>query len=80
MGGGAQKDIYEIQDTQPRSFNHACCRGMAAKAGSVHLIYSMDWKLGQKGGARTHPQHHHPLPQGRPFDNDQPSEVHKQCH
>ena len=28
---------------------------MAAKAGSVHLIFSKDWKLGRKGGARPHP-------------------------
>ena len=40
--------------------------GVAAKAGSVYLIYSMDWKLGQKGGARTYQQRHHPVAQGCP--------------
>ena len=30
-------------------------------------IYSMDRKLGQKEGARTHPQQHHLVPQGGPF-------------
>ena len=38
--------------------------GVAAKAGSVHLIYSMDWP---KGEARTHPQQHYPVCQGCPF-------------
>ena len=47
------KDIHEVKDTQPLSFNHGRCRGVAARAGSVHLIYSMDRKLGWKGGART---------------------------
>ena len=37
------KDIYEVQDFQPHTFNYVHCRGVAAKAGSVHL---MDWKLG----------------------------------
>ena len=50
------KDIHEVKDTQPLLFNHVRCRGVAARAGSMHLIYSMDWKLGWKGGAKTHPQ------------------------
>ena len=36
---------------------------MAARAGSVHLISSMD----RKGGARPRPKQPHPLPQGPPF-------------
>ena len=73
MGGGAQndyinhmKDIHEVQDIQPRPFidNHIHWSGVA---GSVHLIYWMDRKLGQKGGVRTHPQQQHPVPQERPF-------------
>ena len=71
MGGGAQNylvnDIHEVKDTQLLSFNHVCCRGMAARAGSVHFINSMDRKLGRKVGARTHPQQYHPVPQGGPF-------------
>ena len=42
-------------------FNHVRCRGVGAKAGSVHLAYrKLDW-------ARTHLQQHHPVAQGRPF-------------
>ena len=63
------KDIHEVKVTQSLSFNRIHCRGVAARAGSVHLIYSMDQKL---GGARTHPQQHHPVPQGCPFSNDRP--------
>ena len=37
---------------------------MAAIAGSTHLKYSMDRKPDRKGWNRTHPQQHHPLPQG----------------
>ena len=48
--------MHEVQGVQPRPFNCACCRSVAAKAGSVHLMYSNDRKLGQKGGARTHPK------------------------
>ena len=59
MGGGAQiTHIHEVKDNQPLSFNHIRCRGVAARAGSVHLIYS---KLGWKGEARTRPQQHHPV-------------------
>ena len=36
-------------------------RGVAARARSVRFDSS------QKGGARTHPQQHHPVPQGHPF-------------
>ena len=68
------KDIHEVKDNQPLSFNHVRCRGVAARAGSVHLIYR---KLGRKGGARTRPQHHHPVPQGGPFSKKfPPPEVH----
>ena len=63
------KDIHEVKDNLPLSFNHVCCRGVAARAGSVHLIYSMDRKLGRNGGGKTHPQQHHPVPQGGPFSN-----------
>ena len=61
------KDIDEVKVTQPSSFNHVRCRGVAARARSVHFIYSMDQKLGRKGEARTHPQQHHPVPQGGSF-------------
>ena len=73
------KDIHEVKDNQPLSFNHVHCRGVAARAGSVHLIYSIDRKLGQKGGDRTHPQQHHPVPQGGPFSKkfDRPPEAHR---
>ena len=40
---------------------------MAARAGSVHLISSMDRKPSRKGGARPRPKQHHPVPQGQPF-------------
>ena len=63
------KDIHEVKDNQPLTFSHVRCRGVAARAGSVHLIYSMDRKLGSKGGARIHRQQHHPVPQGGPFSN-----------
>ena len=53
------KGISEVQDVYPRPFN-PCQRGVPAKAGSVHLILSKDQKLGRKGEARPHPQHHHP--------------------
>ena len=46
---------------------HAGLRGVAARAGSVHLISSMDWKPNRKGGARPRPKQHHPVPQGPPF-------------
>ena len=48
-------------------FNCVCCRGMAAKARSVHLVYSMDLKLGWEGGGRRHPQH---VAQGHPFSTN----------
>ena len=40
---------------------------MAARAGSVHLISSMDRKPSRKGGARPRPKQHHTVPQGPPF-------------
>ena len=45
--------MHEVQDIQPHPFNHVLCRGVAARTGNVHLMYSNDRKLGQKGGART---------------------------
>ena len=30
------KDIHEVKDIQPLSFNHVHCRGVAARARSVH--------------------------------------------
>ena len=61
------KDISEVQDVWPRPFNCLCHRGVAAKAGSVHLMFLMDRKLDQKGGARPYPHQHHPMLQGPPF-------------
>ena len=40
---------------------------MAARAGSVHLISSMDRKPSRKGGARPRPKQHHPAPQKPSF-------------
>ena len=40
---------------------------MAARAGSVHLISSMDRKPSRKGGASPRPKQPHPVPQGPPF-------------
>ena len=59
--GNHMKDIHEVKDNQPLSFNHVRCRGVAARAGSVHL---MDRKLCR---VRTRPHQHHPVPQGGPF-------------
>ena len=44
---------------------------MAARAGSVHLISSMDRKPSRKGGARPRPKQPHPVPQGPPFSINQ---------
>ena len=50
------KDIHEVKDIQPAlSFNHVHCRGMAARVRSVHLICSIDQKLGWKGGGKNTP-------------------------
>ena len=43
------KDIHAAKDKQPLSITSAA----GVWAGSVHLIYSKDRKLGRKGGART---------------------------
>ena len=51
----------------PCPFNCPSLRGVAARAGSVHLISSMDRKPSWKGGARPRPKQHHPVPQGPPF-------------
>ena len=59
---------------------------MAAKAGSFHLMFSMDQKLDQKGGARPLPHQHHPMPLGPSFSiNCTPAakslpEAYKQSH
>ena len=45
------KDIHEVKDTQQHSFDHVCSKSVAAEAGSVHLVYSMDRKLDR---ARIH--------------------------
>ena len=44
------KDIHELKDNQLLSITST----VAARAGCVH-------SMGRKGGARTHPQHHHPV-------------------
>ena len=72
------KDIHEVKDNQLLPFNHVCCRGVAARAGSVQ---TGSWP---EGRARTRPQHHHPVPQGGSFSKKfqpstgSPPEVHKQ--
>ena len=59
---------------------------MAARAGCVHLMFSMDRKLDRKGGAREYPYQHQPVPQGPPFPTNctpatgSPPEAHKQSH
>ena len=68
------KDIHEVKLNQPLSFNHICCRGVAARVGSVHLI---DWKLGRKGGARTHPQWHYSVEAHSPRNSYRPPEIHR---
>ena len=70
MGGGAPGPLnhidmrYIVQDIQSRPFNHVCCRGVAARAESVYLMYSNEWKLDWKG---THPNQNHPVLHGSPF-------------
>ena len=59
--------ISEVHVVWPRPFNCLGLRGVAARVGSVHLIFSMDPKPNRKGGARPCPKQHHPLPQGPPF-------------
>ena len=61
------KVISEVHVVWPRPFNWLSFRGVAARAGSVHLMLSMDRKPSQKGGSRLRPQQHHPAPQGLPF-------------
>ena len=36
------KNVHEAKDNKPLSFNHVRCMGVAARAGCIHLIYSMD--------------------------------------
>ena len=47
------KDIHEIKDNQPLSFNHVHCRGVAARAGSVHTQWTGSW------ARRERPEHAH---------------------
>ena len=55
------KVISEVHVVWPRPFNCPGLRGVAARAGSVHLISSMDRKPNRKGGARPRPKQHHPV-------------------
>ena len=57
------KVISKVHVVWPHPFNCPCLRSVAARAGSVHLMFSMD----RKGGARPRPKQHHPVPQGPPF-------------
>ena len=59
--------------------NHSrsICRGVTARTESVHLIYSMDRKLGRKEGARTRPQHLFLKEAHSPRNFDRPPEFHK---
>ena len=59
--------ISEVHVVWPCPFNCLCLRGVAARAGSVHLMFSMDWKPSWKGGARPRPKQYHHVPQGPPF-------------
>ena len=60
--------IHEVKDNQPLAFSHVCCRGVAARAGSVHLIYS---EVGLEG------EHaHNSTILFRPFYFDRPPEAH----
>ena len=61
------KVINEVHVVWPRPFNCPYLRGVAARAGSGHLMFSMDWKPNRKGGVRPRPKQHHPVPQGPPF-------------
>ena len=42
---GNLNHINEVHVIQLHPFNHVCHTGVAANAGSVHLIFSMDQKL-----------------------------------
>ena len=46
------KVTSEVHVVWPRPFNCPCLRGVAARDGSVHLMFSMDRKPSRKGGAR----------------------------
>ena len=48
------KDMHEVQDNQPGPFNCVCCRGVAAKARSVHLMYPMDRRSGARPEGKGH--------------------------
>ena len=59
--------LSEVHVVLPHPLNYPCLRGVAAKAGSVHLMFSMIWKPSRKEGARPRPKQHHTVPQGPPF-------------
>ena len=62
--------LAKMHCTHPRlnqCHNIRPLRGVAARAGNVHLIFSIDWKPSRKGGARPRPKKHHPVPQGPSF-------------
>ena len=48
-------DMHEVKGTKPHPFHHVGCRDVAARAGSVYLMYSMDRKLDRKGGGQDTP-------------------------
>ena len=54
--------LAKMHCTHPRlnqCHNIRPLRGVAARAGNVHLIFSIDWKPSRKGGARPCPKRHH---------------------
>jgi hypothetical protein len=59
-------DIRWVYVEWPCPFNCIYHRGVAAIAGSVHLMIS---RLGREGEAWPHPKQHHPVPQGPPLSN-----------
>ena len=40
-----KKDVCGVKDTQLCSFKHVRCRGVAAKAGSVHLLSELPFNV-----------------------------------
>ena len=65
--GSSQENNCNIQFSATDVVHCTGLRGVAARAGSVHLISSMDRKPSRKGGARPRPKQPHPVPQGPPF-------------
>ena len=47
------KDIHEVKDNQPLSFNHVHCRGVAARAESVNTLNGPE--AGQEGKGKNTP-------------------------